>query len=261
MRLRGRCRNMLDWLQSHDKLTMEEAMRRFSVSEATARRDFAHLGRRGLVRRERGCLRPLDIHAGSEVPLDIRESQFEREKDAIMREAARLPRPRDALFVDVGSTMLHLAKYMPRFNLRVITNALRTAVALAERQAALPNMEIVLLGGNLYPHSYYTFGPSTNGQIRGYRAHWAFISPDGVGPDGYYEVNEFVAENQRSMIRNSDRTVLLASHNKFGKTSMIRVEPLDSRFIIVTDIHAANEPALQAMEKRGVQVVRAKVHP
>lgn len=260
MSVKDRRKRLIGMLEAKKRLSLEEAMRTFSVSAATARRDFAYLQERGLAFRERRHIRRLDVNAGSETPLEIRETQFEREKNAIMREASRLLRPNDVVFVDVGSTLLHLVEYMPTFSLRVITTFMEMAMALARRQNRMHSLEICVVGGALYPQSYYTYGPASIKSIEVFHANWAFISPDSLDEDSFQEVNEFIAENQKAMIRCSDRIVLAASHNKFAHKSMVRVEKLDERFTVVTDHWEDNEPILRRMEKNGVKVVRAKVY-
>lgn len=259
MNANDRRKKLLNVLTQREELSLVEAMREFSVSAATARRDFAYLDRRGLVSRGRSFIRRIEVGAGTETPLGIRETQFEREKDAIMREASRLLRPNDVVFVDTGSTLLRLADYLPAFNLRVVTGFLQMAVLLAEKQARLPNLEICLVGGTLYPQSYYTYGPTSVKHIDVFHAGLAIISPDSLNECSFQEVNEFVAENQRAMIRNSDRVILAASHNKFNKKSMIRVADMDEHFVVITDFWEANEPVLRKIENRGVKVIRAKV--
>jgi len=81
-----------------------------------------------------------------EPPYMIRSREMRREKDAIGAAAAELVGDREVLLVDIGSTLLCLARYLPPDrDITVVTNWLPVILELARRGP----FRIFCLGGNV----------------------------------------------------------------------------------------------------------------
>lgn len=254
MMQRERHTRILAHLDAHEVLSVEHAVQLLGASPATVRRDFNALAGQRLVERTRGGVGRARPSMGGMLPFGWRKDQHPREKAALAREAVSMLKPSDVIMVDGGTSTFHLAEYLPDFPLRVITTSVRLAAVLGERRLAKAATEVFLTGGYLYPESSLLIGPQAAATLAQYRANWAFLSVGGICEDGIYNTNEFVVESERTMIRNAERTVVLADHSKVGRRSMCRICGLDEIGLIITDDYPGARGALGALGEAGVQI-------
>ncbi len=140
---------ILEHLGRTGRVLAADLARRFGISEDTARRDRRELAAQGLCRRVYGGALPLSSASGS---LAQRQGEQPTRKAALGRAGAglvaRLMRPRQVLFLDVGSTNLAVALALPAdLRITVVTNAPHIAAALAAR----PGIELIVIGGRVDP--------------------------------------------------------------------------------------------------------------
>ncbi|HEY0868150.1 MAG TPA: DeoR/GlpR family DNA-binding transcription regulator [Fimbriimonas sp.] len=221
---------ILDLLKEQEWLGVEEAVRILGSSPASIRRDLRVLEEAGALRRVRGGARRGDM-----VPFEKRELQASEEKDAIAAKAVELLRHGDVVIVDGGTTTMHVAYHLPKFRLTLITNSLRLAGYLDERSAQYPELDLFLTGGFVYPGSSLLVGPGAQASLQNYHADWAFLSAEGLDPEGLYNTNELVVESERLMIANSARSAVLIDHTKLGRRAMCRVAPVVDLDTVVCD--------------------------
>lgn len=253
-----RQRAILAYLEENPVLTVEAAMDIYDASPATIRRDFAQLITKGVVMRGPNEIRRLDVDVGVDKPIALREITFRAEKDAIAKQAAKLLKNEDVVFIDGGTTTQTMAKYLPSLNLKIVTTCIRIAERLLDKSRHHPELEIFMPGGILSAQSYVLYGPQTAKHIESYRANWAFIGVDGIDEANLYSVNELIASGQTAMIENSERIVLLADHSKFGHRSMVRTVRLDKRFLIITNEHEENREMVERIRLTGAEVIVVK---
>ncbi len=258
MHKNDRQRAILAYLEENPILTVEDAISVYNASPATIRRDFAQLIAKGVVMRGPNEIRRLDVDAGVDKPIALREITFREEKDAIARQAAKLLRNEDVVFIDGGTTTQTMAKFLPALNLKIVTTCIRIAERLLEKSRNSPELEIFMPGGILSAQSYVLYGPQTAKHIESYRADWAFIGVDGIDDANLYSVNELIASGQTAMIENSERIVLLADHSKFGHRSMVKTVRLDKRFLIITNEHEENRDMIDRIRLTGAEVIVVK---
>lgn len=243
-------------LESRQSLDVETAMRMFNASSATIRRDFSTLVTAGRAMRGPNEVRRFVRQGmGVDQPVAMREVTMRKEKDAIGRCAAALLRNEDVVFIDGGTTMHCMVRHFASLKLHVITTCIRIANLLNELRQDNSNLEVVMPGGILLAQSYVLYGPHTCSYLELYAAKWAFIGVNGTDGTSLYSVNEFISSTQRAMIANSERTVLLADHTKFGRLSMVRTAELDERFILITDNHESSREMLDKARRNGVEVL------
>lgn len=257
MRQRERLGRITAHLAKNEWLSVEEAVSLFAASPATVRRDFATLAGEGRAERERGGVRAMPSNSGTMSPFSFREGSYSIEKDLIAAQAVSLLRPGDVIIVDGGTTTFHMARHLPAFTLRLITNSTALAAYADERHASA-SLEIFLTGGFLHPKSHLLTGPGAVTGLRDYHADWAFLSAGGVCADGVYNNNERAVELERVMAANSDRVVILADHSKIGKQAMCRVCGLERIHTLITDFVPETSGRLREIEGSGVKVVAVK---
>lgn len=225
---------ILAHLAGHRFLDVEQASAELGASVATIRRDFNELSERGLAQRTRGGVRRLEQVEDGALPYAFRAGRFPEEKEAIAREAMNLLTPGATVFVDGGTTTQHIARCLPDFPLTLITNSLRLAAALGERNAQSSQLRVMLSGGVLHPEAGLLVGPQTVRTLSDYHADWAFISPGGIDARGIYNTNEDAAASERVMMAQATHVAVLADPGKLDRNSLCRVADFEHVDVVIT---------------------------
>ncbi len=244
---------ILNHLSRNEYFELANAVEMFNSSPATINRDFNDLARRELIERVRGGIRPIKNHNGM-FSFAFREGLYSLEKESLAKKAASLIKPNQVIFVDGGTTTFHMGTCMPKTPLSLITNSLRLATLLEEQADNQANLEVSLTGGCLYKRSGILLGPNAEATLLKYHADWAFISVGGINKSGVFNANELVTESERTMIRNSDKTVVIADHSKIEKTAMCPICPLSDIDILITNNNPENREILEEYKKLGVDI-------
>jgi DeoR family deoxyribose operon repressor len=143
----GRVNALADAIARRGVLHLRDAASLLGVSEMTVRRDvsahpdrFTYLG---------GHIVSADDVSGA-YELDREADSHAGAKLAACRHALRLIAPDDTIFIDCGSTLVHLAQQIPAdLPLTAICYSLNVAECLATK----PNVRMILLGGIYHPSS------------------------------------------------------------------------------------------------------------
>jgi DeoR/GlpR family transcriptional regulator of sugar metabolism len=222
-----------------------------SVSRMTIRRDLETLAREGKLARVHGGALPL----AARPPATFAQNIFHHaaEKDRIGAAAAALVHDGETLLLDVGTTVLHLARHLRGRSLRVITANLGVLDALLPEAS----IELILLGGVVNRHYASLGGFLAEESLQQVRADRAFISAAGIRADlSVLDDTAVDVRIKRGMLAAATEVVLLADSEKFGEVRPVRVCGPADIGVLVTD-SAAPESLLAAFEAAGVRVIRA----
>ena len=248
---------ILEHLNAHRFLNVEQANALLGASAATIRRDFSDLAEKGLAQRTRGGLRRLDQVEDGALPYAFRAGRHAEEKGAIAREAMALLDPGSVVFVDGRTTTQQLARFIPDFPLTLITNSLRLAATLGDQHAQSSNLRVVLSGGTLHPEAGLLVGPQTTSTLAEYRADWAFISPGGIDAEGIYNTNEDAAASERVMMAQAAKVAVLADPGKIDRASMCRVSGYEGVDVVIVAKPIAAGLLRESMHRMDVTLVIA----
>ena len=229
---------MYEKLQKTESVTVSEMSLAFSVSEETIRRDLTQMEKEGLLQKTYGgAFLKRGMHLT--VPVSIRERTCVDGKDVIGGFAADLVESGDTIFLDVSTTALRIAeKILGKKNLIVITNSLRVAETLSKA----PGIKVICAGGTLRSVTLSTVGKAAENSIAGYFADKAFICCDGVHRvHGITDANEKEAEVRKRMMRQADRSILVADATKFDKTSFVHMADFSDFHMMLTDRNLSDE--------------------
>lgn len=235
MKQSARFREIVALLREREELTVEEACAHFGISQATARRDFVALVESGKAEKTWGGVRSLDPNTAAMLPSGVREEIYTEEKRRIAARAATLCKDGDIIFIDGGTTTLHLARWFADRPLRIVTNSLLIAHEIDRLRTGPGGAEVFLTGGYLYPRSGLLVGPEATASLQKYQANVAFLSVGGIGEEGISNNHHLVVEVERVMISRAERVILLADHSKFGHRELIAECGWDDVDILVTD--------------------------
>ncbi len=244
---------IVDLINKNRTVTNAELMERFGISIETVRRDLRYLEEEGCLERVYGGA-VKKAFLGAEPLYASREMENHAEKSAIAAEAEKLIQQDDAVFFDLGTTVLLLAKQLNREKkLTAFTNALRTAIALTED----PNADVLLLGGQLRPHELTVSGRYAEEFMQNFNVDKAFIGFAGITEDGITDFHVTEADLRRMVIRNARQVIAMSDSSKFGIRTMNNICALKDIDILITDDKAPVD-LLRKIEKAGVRVILVK---
>jgi len=257
MNRRERQRKILSLIEGQFEMSVNEACELLEASPATIRRDFEDLVEKGLVRKVWGGISAKSGGGINHVmlPVAIRETKFAEEKSRIASKAASLVKDGDVIIIDGGTTTLSMAPFLANRKVRIVTNSILIAHQIYKEREMAPGAEVFLTGGLLFPDSGLLVGPQTSENILQFNAGLGFISVGGIDDGVATNTDQLIVANERAIIRQSGRVVMLADHSKFGIKDMCRICSLEEVDILVTDEHPSLKTHLKVLSGLGLEVV------
>ncbi|PKE32716.1 DeoR family transcriptional regulator [Rahnella sp. AA] len=227
----SRLDQIMDYLKSHNLVTVEQLVAAIAASPATIRRDLIKLDEQGVISRSHGGV-TLNRFIPSQPTTNEKLQRSLQEKQAIAEVAAAMVKPGDAVVLDAGTTMLELARNLTHLPLRVITADLRIALFLSE----FKQIEVTIIGGRIDDSSQSCVGEHGRRLLRSVYPDIAFISCNSWSLDkGITTPTEEKAGLKQDLAANARRRVLLADSSKYGAYSLFCVMPLTGMTDIITD--------------------------
>jgi DeoR/GlpR family transcriptional regulator of sugar metabolism len=244
-------------LRAAGAVSVTEVENRFGVSPMTARRDLMALEKQGVARR---------THGGAVLPsMSAKEDSFAKRVNLAAEAKGRLAdvavamiQPEETIVLDSSSTAYFLAQRIVDRGLAVtiITNSLPIMDLIAGVES--PPIHLVAVGGTLRRLTGSFVGPYAVETIRGHFADRMFMSVKGLTPGGVMtDADELEAELKRSMIAQSQETVLLVDGSKLsvrGQNAIAHVRELTA---VLTEGLAG--PELETLRSTGVEVTSIDV--
>ncbi|MBX3178331.1 MAG: DeoR/GlpR transcriptional regulator [Candidatus Hydrogenedentes bacterium] len=222
---------ILEFLAAEGEVFVLDLAERFGVAPMTIRRDLEALERQNVLTRTHGGA-IFSKQSVAEFAFLERNRTSILEKQAIAREAAALVEPGMTIVMDTGTTTLEVARALRGVErLTVLTSSL----AVASELHTHPDMEIVLLGGNVGKNSPDLFGALTEDNLRRFRVQLAILGADALDERGLYTSGLHVARVSEAMIDVARDTVLVADSRKFRRHSFVKFADWPSIRHLVTD--------------------------
>lgn len=257
MKQRQRLKEIVEYLDKHQELSVQEACTIFDASPATIRRDFTVLIKNDQVDKVWGGVARATNRdkSVSSTPVSFRKTLYLEEKKLIAEKASSFIEDGDVIIIDGGTTTFHMTKFLANKPIRIITNSLLIAHQIDRDRSRKEGAEVFLTGGFVYPEASILVGPQAIANIKEYHAKWAFLSVGGIEDNQATNSNHLIVETERAIIQQSEKTIMLADHSKFGKKSMCKLCAIQEIDILVTDYHGENEPFVEEIRSCGVEVV------
>ena len=217
----------------------EDLAARFDVSYMTIWRDINALEQDGQLQRVRGGAVPLE-DAQTEPPYFSKQPLHSQAKERIARYAAEhFVDDDDILFLEAGTTVAAMTKYLRRQNLTVVTNGVETIYGTLSR---LPELTVMSCGGILRDKAHTFVGPQAERFFHDMRARTFFLGATGLAfPVGITDPSPFEIQVKRAMAASAERTILLIDSSKFGTRSLLQIVPLEQISVLITDGGAPTE--------------------
>jgi len=217
-------------------ISVAEISQMLGVSTMTIRRDLEALETRGILKRTHGgaVASETDRH---EI-FDAEEPMFKQRqrrnavaKSRIAIAAAKLIGPSETIALDVGTSVLALAKeLLHRADLRIFTNSLPAAITLTTGRNP-----IYLLGGQLRGPELAVIGPVATSQVAHYYFDKVFIGVSGIIEAGLYDYTLEDTEVKRAFIEQARQVIVLCDSSKFDRRSLAQICSLDRCHTLITE--------------------------
>ena len=228
MLLDERRRKILEAIEENGFISLHVLADRFPASESTLRRDLEYLDRIGQIRRTRGGA----AYVGESLTaFEDRTGEAAPQKRRIAAAVADLVQPGETVLLDGGTTTFEVARCLAGKPLQVVTNSLPIAALLVNR----PEVELIFVGGYLYPKTGVALGAMAVASLAGIRVRRLVMSVGGLTEEGLFNTNSLLVETERQMVEAAEEVVVASDSGKFGRPALAKIAPLAAADRVVTD--------------------------
>lgn len=253
--LNERQQEIVRLIERLERITVNELQQRFRTSAVTIRKDLDILQDKGILLRTHGGA-TLAEKVEQTIPIQERRDRFQKAKTAIAQTALKLIFNCHTVALDAGSTTLELARLLQDSSLRVVTNSLLIANALADR----PSGTMVLLGGVWRQESSCFIGPVTLNNLERMHVDIAFVGASGFDETAHFTCqNSIEAQVKEAILSQAGRRFIVCDSSKYGKrafTTFARFEDVEG---LVVDEGLAPETH-DRLTEAGLHVITAQTN-
>lgn len=245
----GRLSEIEQYIITNQTVSLDKLCEVFGISKNTVRRDISDLVKRGTVKKVYGGVTAVKNPL---VPFEQRNVKNKKEKDAIAKAAADYVQEGDIIYVDSGTTVPNMLRYVRNKHITVLTESLNAALN------ALPNegINVILLGGSLIrkTNSLSIMNPSI---LKNYNINKAFMASTGISiENGATNSSPLEFEIKKEVAEKSGSIYLMVDHTKFGAASLLTYCSLESVSGIVTD-RMPSKPYLEFIQSHHIRLTVA----
>ena len=253
MHTQDRRKAILKELDQNDYVRVSTLSRTFDCTEMTIRRDLNEMAEEGLLKRTHGGAVKIGKNFVTDNVKDLLYSNLHN-KIYIARQAYRIIKEQDTIFLDDATTCLYLAKEIKRNEkkqIKIITNSLLLALELMQTK----HVTLKIIGGDAAGNLSATVGQEALEQIARCSADKAFIGVNGVDfTEGITGIGYPQMEIKQAMRKSAKETYVLADSSKFGRTYLSHISHIDQVTAVITDRDLAPEFQEEAIS-RGYPVI------
>jgi len=242
---------IIEHLNKHKRVSVQDVCELYGVSRDTARRDLVRLEEQGLILRTRGGAILPPQHKS--LPKYNERLQMAHEgKRRIAALASTLVKDGDHLVMDASTTVLFTAEHLKTEQHVLVTNSIDIAGSFASGG----RNTVHLLGGMYEPEHRYVYGHRTIEMLGKYHVDKAILGTCGIGPQGLTTYTEEESYLLRTMMKQSKQVIVVADHSKFHVRLFMHVAAWHEIDILVTDQQPDKELA-QILAENEVEVLVA----
>ncbi len=231
---KDRIEEIAEFLDKRGKLTLTQLEAFFpNVSQMTLRRDLLHLEQEGKIIRVRGgAMSVKEVQKVSGEAYAKKTASHSDEKIKIAQKAAGLIDDGSSIFLDGGTTALHLAKEIPNLNLNIFTNGLAVAIELSKKK----NLNINVLGGQIIRDNLSTASPVAKTYFEDTNFELAIISASAFTVESGFSCGSQVEADLLRLVRRKAKSVyMMLDSSKIGKIMPYTFAHLEDINVLITD--------------------------
>ena len=225
-----RLTEMESYILSQGSVTMEELRDLFQISMNTVRRDIAELSKSGRVQKVYGGVRAIN-QVPALIPYDVRSSSPSSAKQAISMAAGQLVKDGDIIFIDSGSTTVHIFEAIQHKQITIITNNIEIMVRALDRE----NLRLIVVPGEIHRKTHSITGEDSAAFLSHLNTNIAFMAATGASLTGVTNSSPLEYSIKKAAVAHTQKAVLLVTGNKFGVTSLLTYATLNQFQLVITD--------------------------
>lgn len=222
---------ILEMVERFGFVATDAMVTEFDVTPQTIRRDLNELSDEGLLARFHGGAG--QVKSAENPPYTARLKTGVEAKRKIAELTASLIPNGSSLFMSTGTTIEAVAEaLLEHQNLHVLTNNLHVAQILTRNET----FQIIVSCGNVRHLDGGIVGSSSEDFIADFRMDIGIVGISGVDYEGtLLEYDPQEVKTAKTILKNSQKTIMVADRHKFGRHAMNRVGHLRDIDVIVTD--------------------------
>lgn len=224
-----RARTILQQVSQHQTVSVADLCALTGASEATIRRDLNALARIGKLNKVHGGATSLEAEEflAQEPDADTKRL-YAREKEKIARYAAGLVGEDDVVYLDTGTTTLHMAEHLKGSKALFVTSSVEFACRLTGH-----SLKVYVLGGMLKPGTVDIVGAEALAELGRFNFSKVFLGTSGVSvSQGFTTPDPEAAALKRIAASRAQSVYMLADSTKFGRVTAATIFPLEEAVII-----------------------------
>ena len=212
---------ILNRIQQNYRIYVTSLSTELGVSDDTLRRDLAELDEQGLLTKVHG-----GAIAKSGIPIEFtdRLNTGIAGKQQMAAKVIPLFHPGDIILMDGGTSNLEVARQIPLdMELTIYTNSFPIINVLMHH----PKLELIFLGGKVFPSSQVTIGVSVFQALQTIRPNWLVL--------GISDAHREEAMMKRLMIERAQKRIILADSYKLNTAEAYSVASLGDIDYLITE--------------------------
>ncbi|GEK91167.1 DeoR/GlpR family DNA-binding transcription regulator [Alkalibacterium kapii] len=222
---------IIEQLNQHQTVSVQDLVTNLGHSESTIRRDLTTLEDQDLLVRVHGGAKkkrePVD-----EPTMDEKTVKFIHEKEKISQLAASLINDFDVIYLDAGTTTYSMIPHLKDKNITIVTNGVPHAVLLTDY-----NIETILLGGRIKQRTKAIIGAIAEQTLAEVNFTKAFMGMNGVDvSQGFTTPDIDEAAIKRKAISQSNQSYVLVDLSKLEEVHFKKVADIDECTIITNTL-------------------------
>ncbi|MCA2499050.1 DeoR/GlpR family DNA-binding transcription regulator [Staphylococcus xylosus] len=206
------------FIKENKTASIEELRQRFNVSINTIRRDINQLVDMNIVKKVYGGIEVIeDSHKA--VDYNKRNIENSNSKKIIGELAANEIEANDIIYIDTGTTTIHLLDYVDKhLTFTIITNSLD----ILNKASQFKNVTLFIIGEKYKPITRSFIGIDSNMLLDKFNINKSFMSATGVNIQNGLSNSE-MEENliKQYITSKATETFILADHSKMGKSTLL----------------------------------------
>lgn len=220
-------------LQQHGKVLVNELAQELGVTTMTIRRDLNKLEQQGVLQKFHGGAVLSTLHL-KEQPFIEKRTMHAEQKRRIAQKALLYVHKGDTILLDAGTTTFELASFLTDIpGIQIVTIDLHIALELCASKGNL-----FFIGGKIEKELGRAAGAKTLQLLDNLHVDTVFLGISAISPEFVLESHTFDnAELKRAMLKCASKKVLLADKSKFDLRAFAQVGPLHLIDTLITDKH------------------------
>lgn len=223
---------ILKEINVHTRISLNELVDKLNVSEDTVRRDINELSEEGEIIKIRGGAMSKAYHHTS----NLQEIYAHSQKKIIGRKTLSLVKEGMLIIIGGGTTIREFVKLIPDdFSATFMTVNPLTAVELLDK----PNLEIILIGGQLSRYSQMSVGGEVHHRLSEMKADLCIIGTNAIDVQtGLTDSDWETVQVKKAMMKASDKVAILAISEKLNSVMKMKIADLDEIDYLITELPA-----------------------